>query len=482
MNEIAYTGSRYQRLGWVVVAAIALVGLAFAACFYTLLALATVTMCVLALPLVLAKRVDWFSTWNFLFYSAFLGIFLRCLYITFDIPDAQAIDSAFLLGQPKEFLYVPMLLLLAGMSTMTAGYFCGPSVARRLPWRIFGDVEWSDKRYRQLTSVFLFLALAGTIMLMRRIGLESILLNLSSVRGVSADLEEYRSMGVLRWVSQLSDPILYIAVARMCQVRRFRLFDAVVFALAGLNSVALGSLVSSRGQVIMLIVNTCAIIYYNRNRKIKTSTVMVAIVLVVVCFNILSSFRVGMVRGSNSSAIASALEPMVLATNYVDVSKTAHIIAAIPKQLDYAYGLTYLTFLYGWIPRELWPRKPVVNVDNTVGIAVFGASVYGAGAVPPGVVAEAYWNFWYPGIFIVCFAVGYGLRAVMTQFRAYAHSQSAIVLYVAIFMNLGMSFAGSSFSPIILGIVASGLPMVVILGLMSTPRSTAGKVGSENTP
>jgi oligosaccharide repeat unit polymerase len=159
-------------------------------------------------------------------------------------------------------------------------------------------------------------------------------------------------------------------------------------------------------------------------------------------------------------------------TNGIDVSKTAHIMSAVGRQLDFEWGWTLLNFFFIWIPRQVWPNKPV-NIDTMIGMQVFGAETYGAGAVPPGLIAEMYWNFWIPGVIVGCFLLGYFLRVVFTQFSAYSDNRNVVLWYVLAFMPLGAAFMGSGFSSALVSFMMTSIPLVIALYYITTRPTVA---------
>jgi oligosaccharide repeat unit polymerase len=169
-------------------------------------------------------------------------------------------------------------------------------------------------------------------------------------------------------------------------------------------------------------------------------------------------------------SITKALEPAILTTNMIDVSKTAHIINAIPGKLNYEYGATLVTIFIAWIPREFWPNKPVTNVDNTIGIEVYGASTYGSGGVPPGIIAELYWNFWIPGVLIGCFLLGAILKIIDQTILANILNPNVVILFVVNFMFIGLAFVGSSFSSVLIGVLQTLIPLVIILNVITEKK------------
>jgi hypothetical protein len=144
---------------------------------------------------------------------------------------------------------------------------------------------------------------------------------------------------------------------------------------------------------------------------------------------------------------------MVLNDNFIDASKTAFIMEAIPDRLPYQWGKTYLLVFLAWIPREVWPGKPIVNIDNTIGQVVRGHNLLGSAGLPPGQIAELYYNFSYPGILAGCFLIGVLLRKVDVLLGAYGRNPNVIACHTLNTMILGVSLFGSSFVPIVGGIL-----------------------------
>ncbi len=195
-------------------------------------------------------------------------------------------------------------------------------------------------------------------------------------------------------------------------------------------------------------------------------------VVALTIFQIMSTLR-GVKDVENQEvniSITKALEPAILTTNMIDVSKTAHIINAIPEKIDYQYGASLTTILIAWIPRELWPDKPVTNVDNTIGMKVFGASTFGSGGVPPGLIAELYWNFWIPGVLIGCFLIGFLLKVINQTIVCNIANQNVVIIYVVNFMFIGLSFVGSSFSSVLIGVLQTLIPSFIILSFITIKK------------
>ena len=436
------------------------------------IALAGLVIFTLMIPLIRTGEIDWFAPWSFVLYSGFIGIFLRSIYITFDIPSSSTINTVFLLGQPKEFLVWPMILVALGIGCLTFGYLAGPAVPRKLKFAIFESDRWSERRFWIIVTVLLILAWVGFYYFIQNSVEELSLDKLSGKRGVAADLSEYRSYGYLRWMASFSDLVFCLFVVKILSTRKIRILEISVALFALATSLLYDVFSSSRGGVAVLFLNVLAMAYYLRGRKVNIVRLIVALLIVLFAIKVLTIWRTSgqLDEGlRQASTVTEVFDPVVLSVTLIDVSKTAHIVSAVPQSLDYQWGWTFSTIALAWIPRDWWPEKPVTNADTLVGQAVFGSTAYGAGAVPPGLIAEAYLNFSVPGVIICCFLCGFLLKTIYTHFREYSNNRNIVLLYVTSFMTLGMWFLGSSVTSVLIGCLSGFLPLLVLLTVITIP-------------
>jgi oligosaccharide repeat unit polymerase len=435
------------------------------------IALASFVMFILVVPLLHTAEIDWFAPWSFVLYSGFVGILLRAIYITFDIPSASIINTVFLLGQSKEFLVWPMVLVAAGIGCLTLGFIAGPAMPRKWNYKICQSDWWNERRFWIALSVLLLISWIGFYYFVQNTVEDLSVDKLSAQRGVAADLNDYRAYGYLRWMASMSDLVFSLCVVRVISTRKFRTWAIIFGAAAFLTSMLYGIFSSSRGGVAVLFLNALAITYYLRGRKVKIVKVFAAILVMLFFVKVLTIWRVtgqfdeGIRQGSNVTEI---FDPVILSVTLIDVSKTAHIVSAIPGNLDYQWGWTFSTIILAWIPRDVWREKPVTNADTIVGQAVFGATSYGAGAVPPGLIAESYLNFSVPGVIIICFLCGFFLKFITTNFENYATNRNVVLLYVTSLMTIGLWFLGSSLTSVIIGSLFVFIPLSIVLTFMTT--------------
>ena len=90
--------------------------------------------------------------------------------------------------------------------------------------------------------------------------------------------------------------------------------------------------------------------------------------------------------------------------SYYDFMPAFDNLVFIVTNEDFLYGKTLFKILVAWIPREIWPTKPLdttilidqLRVNNFVGGTSFSVTLLG----------EIYWNFSWIGVFIISYLIG----------------------------------------------------------------------------
>jgi hypothetical protein len=93
-----------------------------------------------------------------------------------------------------------------------------------------------------------------------------------------------------------------------------------------------------------------------------------------------------------------------------ELGAVMHAFEVVPNRVDYLYGEGFAQLAYSFIPRIIWADKPTTREEITQRYAViFGRQTEkGAETTAVGmcVIVEGFWNFGWPGIALVCFALG----------------------------------------------------------------------------
>jgi oligosaccharide repeat unit polymerase len=418
------------------------------------------------LPLAQARKKDIFSVMAWAFYSVFLGVFLRITYITFDLVDYGILNNIFLLDKPKSELISGALIVLFGAFPLILGFLVPIWQFKSMKSSFLLNENWSRGRYVFLTSFILLLSLFSLRYFIQSNG-GILIATISGYRGVADDLTEINTQGYVRWLISLSGINVFFTLSWLIKKNDgLKLFSVVIFMLSLLIFIFFNFFVSQRTAIVLFFIQIIAVFYYTNNYRLSNVWMGVGLFISLFIFQFMTFIRLnnGIESIEDSKfSVFKAIEPAILATNFIDISKTSHIVNAIPDKLPFAYGETYTTVFFAWIPRSIWPSKPVSNVDNTIGIKVFGSNTYGSGAVPPGLFAELYWNFWYPGIFIGCFLVGIILKRISSFFQRNMCNRNFIIIYVVNFMFIGISFLGSSFTSLLVGILQTLIPTTLFL-------------------
>lgn len=422
----------------------------------------------IVLPLIVRIKSDVFSIWSWIFYSSILGVFFRCLYIYFDLPTHNEIDTVFLLGRPKNFLFPAMILVFFGVLIMVIGYL---STKKKiiLKNKIFTNHLWDEKRFFIVSISLMVISLLSLITFINLQGGLFSIESMSSYRGVSDTLSEASTHSYLRLLVSFSGINMYLLATWIICFKKRKFLSYTLWIISFLTFVFFNFYISQRGAIVFAMVQIIAISYYLNGYKLPKFKMFIGLLVSLVIFQIMSTIRNFKEVESNDVkfSVLKALEPAILTTNMIDISKTAHIINAVPEKLNYQYGTTLTTMFIAWIPREFWPEKPVTNVDNTIGIKVFGATTYGSGGVPPGIFAELYWNFWIPGVIIGCFLLGAFLKIINQTVNKNIENPNMVLIYVINFMFIGLAFLGSSFSSVLIGVLQTLIPTFLILKLIT---------------
>ena len=434
-----------------------------------LLFFATIILAVSYIPFSL-KDTNIFSMWSWIFYSVILGIFIRTVYLVFELADINILREVFL--REKEiidFVY-PSILILIGFVALTIGYLSCNKLYIIKNSNLLNN-DWNKNRYILITLMLLIISYLSIYFFVQSNGgfFSGII---SAARGVSDTLQDTNPQGYLRLLSSLGFINIFLTLSWLKKTKKLKFYSVLIFVLSLIGFLVFNFFVSQRGAVVFVFVQIVAFNYYTSKNKISVKSLLIFSFVALTLFEIMSIFRYNKEFDSTSVGfnVIKKFEPAILTITFLDISKTAHIIDAIPKKLPFAFGGTYITFLYAPIPRSIWRNKPVVNVDNIVGQKVYGSKYFGAGGTPAGLIAEAYWNFWILGIFIIPFIIGYILKCIENTFLYYNNKINVIIIYITCFMFLGLSFMGSSFSSTIVGFLKQFLPILFILIYISKQK------------
>jgi oligosaccharide repeat unit polymerase len=442
-----------------------------------LISICGVILLVVLFPFLVKKgEYDVFSPWAIICYRVFLTVFVCSIYVTFDLPDPEYISVFYLSEKPKEFLVLSSFYVLGGILFLTIGYLFQTSKRSTVSLKVFKTDQWNSRRFNYFTIILLLLSWIGFYFYVTYAVEGSLIEKLSAYRRImSTEIREYRSYGYLSWLVTLSTIVYHMSWVRIVSRSTGRcVLQYLIFVLSSVTSISFFFISGVRSGIVLWFIALLALTYYTRRNNLNASikvVFIIAFMFVLFIFKFMSDLRPGTHDDSGSNTklfnLFELTAPFIASGNGIDISKTGYIIEAIPEKLDFQWGGTFLNILYAWIPREVWPNKPLAPLDGIIAMKIYGAEAYGGGGIPPGLIAELYLNFWLIGVPFGCFLVGCLIKKIYAIFREYRENRNVIIMYVACFMELGFSLMGSGFVSTLIGVLSVGIPLFGVLNIVT---------------
>lgn len=431
---------------------------------------------IVLLPTALLPRYDLFSPWSFVILSVAIGLTIRGFYIALDYPDPDTIDQLFLLGKPPAFFVLPGIILLAGLLALASGYLWHP--LRKIPPRPPRPVQAT--RLYALVAVILIISLISSALYIALTGgweAGFISAKRTPIPGLDLAGLDYQSFGVLRTLASLA---IFAHLLVWCDLlkpnasgRRWKIPLALfLFVLA----CAVPFYASIRSAIATHFILSSAVFYYSAKSFpiLKFASAATLLMVLLSLMTLLRAERNDISAFAKFNPGEQAFDSLILNRNQVELAKTAHIIDALPDVLDYQYGKTIAIWLAAPIPRSLWPGKPLIQPGPIIGNRIYGQERAG---VPPGFIAEMFWNFHLPGVLIGCLLLGMFLRYLHERFRPVAgvpgNPCPQIILYVAAPMMFGFQAISSNIGFALVWLLINWVVVVAILKLITLPSTTA---------
>ncbi len=433
-------------------------------------------LCLAGIALTLGPNADPFSPWSMVFYSAAVGIGIRSVYVA---EQGEAARSLFVLDSIGQEWVYPGLLLCLGLFLTGLAYrassgqvrrkFVVPSAFSPRPQQVYLAVAIFSiiglggfLAYVDATTGFNFTLISG-----KRSTIET------SLVGVETSFQSYEHLRFVHFAAVAAFVVLLAFWTepgqRWTPARRFAV------GLTALNALSFPFFASQRSGFLAVPLMGFAILHM-RGRSISWIRLTAAGMAAVVTIGILTGFRSTRAESVESALTTitspAALDALILNRNFLDLSKTVHVINSVGVQLEPANGTTYLSYLYAPIPRAIWPGKPSIAPGPIIGREIYGLRRSG---VPPGYYAEAYWNFGLLGLLIGSPILGWALRRGELAFRAGGNeSIPGVCLYVVVVLQFGELAVGAGLGPAVFGAASD---VVMLLALLFVANSLSAPIG-----
>jgi oligosaccharide repeat unit polymerase len=430
---------------------------------------------IVSFPIIYSKTDNVFSILPYLFYFLFLNVFLRNLYIIHDLPSVEYVRDVFLFSENIEFIFNYQLIFLLSFFFFILGYLIIPELKFS---KVSGlkQLKWDHLRFNIIATFLLLISLSSLIYFIYTSNSNLFVItleNISGYRGVSDDLADYNANGLSRILIQLSVVLFYLSYVRRNFIIK-SLLNNIFLLLSGSIALFYFFYTQSRSGFIYLFINCFILNYFIDEKGISKKRIMILFFIVISSFAFMTSLRKG--NGYNleqnlESSILSIFDPLVANNGGIDISKTGHIIKYVDSKDSFKYGSSYIWIIQSFVPRSLWSTKPA-NIDTEVGFKIYDANSYGTGAVPPGLIAESYWNFGYIGIVFVSLFCGMFLKKLTNYFNGKINNIDTLLIYVVCIMPIGLSLYGSSVSSTIVGILYYIIPFLIVFKFVNKQQKT----------
>lgn len=287
---------------------------------------------------------------------------------------------------------------------------------------------------------------------------------------VSADLinsgtdADYASFGVERELAALAFVAFVIMLSWWTRRRRRpNRFEMGVLLVMASGAAVQPVYASERADVMIIFVAVIAVLALNGYRISRRYTLLVG-VAAILTLSALSVFRGVEVGEDGWSPIAdarTASEAILVNRNFADLSKTLLIIDATGEGLESRDGSSYLSWVVAPIPRMVWASKPMIHDGPVIGTQIYGTARAG---VPPGAIAESYWNLGPSGLVVVSLILGILVRWVYGVFRPWGQhvSWAGIPLYILGPLQLFQGALSVGLGAALLRLAANSLFVLVI--------------------
>jgi oligosaccharide repeat unit polymerase len=423
-----------------------------------------------SVPLFFSRDYSLFEPATFVVMLVLFGTPLKLLYIIAVQHENFYVSQRLLNWESPDVFLKPLVIIAVGWLFFTFGYML------RLPSRSVQFIylpqvkSWNQGRLGAILLTLLALSSVFLLVFMVQVGVNfSNLDNLSAKRFAEGDGGSagriHSSAYYMYRGAALSKFVVYFSLAWMlCRRDRPFSWTGILFAISTMQTILLSFVISNRAGIVLLMIDCLVLAFYLKG-QIRLRSVVIGVCLV---FSLLIPVLIS--RSKSSTNLGQVLEKTLAGRDMLDVAKTCHIINAIPEKMEYRYG----EMLYGWmaapIPRSAWPNKPMWAERGVfINTHVFGDRG-GISGVPPGLLAELYWNFGIGGTWIGLFLFGVLLKQLFNAFRPHTQNPTSLLIYILIATRFCMFSFGNDFGTGIVKTVLDLVPVLMVIAIIGVMR------------
>jgi hypothetical protein len=321
------------------------------------------------------------------------------------------------------YLILAYLLFVVGYQTPF-----GKAIAETLPSL---PPSWSLRRSRWLLIGCLVVASISVALLVRRAG------------GWSAyvgDKQSSLTMGGITYLTMGTEMLRYALTIGAVWSMGYRRIRCLTWGLLLPAALAVGALSGSKSQFLTPVL-TLVMVYHYLVKPMRLRHLAGFGLFVVLVFPFFNAFRhagPSGLAGVFSEAARVLGDPSALLRSVVsrfhDMDAVITVVRDTPQVMDFQYGRTFLPAVTAWIPRSIWPDKPVVSFGKVFAETYFAAVYAGTGsAASVTVLGEGYVNFHVAGMLWTALGIGVVMRLIYEYTMRRVGGMTGLFLYTTLF-------------------------------------------------
>jgi oligosaccharide repeat unit polymerase len=365
-----------------------------------------------------------------------------------------------------EILLIYYVSVLVGLVGFSLGYFKDLSLWR---WRALQrPLVVDEKRFRFF--LFLLTVILTLVFLPEVIGAfdpgQTSSYATSALSSRLAAREDVAA-GVLRYL-QFEIPIVFIVASLVLFSRKNVLTRFASTALL-LLYVTVGTLSGSRGTLITIVL--LALIYrHYRVKRLSIGIVLIPAIILYIFANTLPFVRYTddprlMLEETQRrlSSDLTFLSPIYSGEFAGPPMNLMTLIGGIEGgKASFTFGFSILTELLVWVPRPIFPNRPLPLSESFM--SLFYPEVYArGGGFGFFIVMEGYWALGVLGVFILMLFFGICLSIAQRLVQINLRSNAIVIIYAAIYYNLVIASTRTGFIGTIKGSLMILLPLLIPL-------------------
>jgi oligosaccharide repeat unit polymerase len=208
----------------------------------------------------------------------------------------------------------------------------------------------------------------------------------------------------------------------------------IIFALVALPAIIAQAVQGIKGAFLFMFLSLLMLRHYVVRPIRLRSVFLLALVGILLVFPAFTALRQASDLVSYQQGWEDYLDPVrvldIATQRFSGIEALVFIIRDTPRVMNYQFGKTYLSVLVSWIPREVWPEKPILGFGQ-VFTPIYLGHVFAPGGTTyaPTIFGEAYVNFHVVGIILVAVLGGIFLRAFHEYLIVRNGNLSGIFIY-----------------------------------------------------